>query len=165
MNIIEQHIRETENIIEGNNSVQAEKLYKKLLGIYGKQIKDFESGTTVLRAKENMVWNLNDGINLSTECDYIEDLKLIIEKLKLFDQQNSTGSTIVNCRNNINTQGNVTITDNSTTIDNSQINEVNLNSKKCKKVSFWKLFAGIIGVLAGIATIVTLILSLCGVIK
>lgn len=165
MNIVCQHIAEAEEIILSNDNQKAEEMYNKLLGIYGKQIKDFESGTTVLRAKENMVWNLNDGINLSTECDYIEDLKLIIEKLKLFNQQNSTGSTIVNCRNNINTQGNVTITDNSTIIDNTQIKEVNLNSEKYKKVSFWKLFAGIISVLAGIAAILTLILSLCGVIK
>ena len=122
-NIIEQHIKEAEEVIASNDSTRAEELYNKLLGIYRTQINDFEAGTTVLQAKENMVWNLNDGINLPTECDYIEDLKLIVEKLKLFNQQSSTGTTVVECRNNINTQGDVTFTDNSTNIDNSQPNQ------------------------------------------
>lgn len=161
MDIIDQHLKETEAIVASNDQQKAKAQYNKLFSIYKDKIENFEQGTSVLCSNMNMVLNLSDGINLSTNTDYIEDLKLIVEKLKLYKQQ-IVMSAVINCKNNIQSQGNVTITDNSINIENSEIENSNIGHEREEKNN-WKFIGGVIAALAGIAAIATLILQLCGV--
>ena len=163
MTIIEQHIEETKAIIASNDQKKAQEQYDKLFAIYNKQIEGYANGTTVLQSKMNAVWNLNDGFNLPTECDYIEDLKLVLDKIILFKQTNSGSGVVINNNYNLQNQGTMTINDNSINIKNSSIEQSTIGSEK-KKVSGWSIFATIIGVLAGVATIVSVVLKLYGVI-
>lgn len=163
MTIIEQHIEETKAIIASNDQKKAQEQYDKLFAIYNKQIEGYENGTTVLQSKMNAVWNLNDGFNLPTECDYIEDLKLVLEKIILFKQTNSGSGVVINNNYNLQNQGTMTINDNSINIKNSSIEQSTIGGEK-KKKGIGDIIGSIIAALAGIATIVMLILTLCGVI-
>lgn len=71
MDIIEQQIREAQEIIAHKDSKRAEKQYDILFSLYKDKIDGYENGTTVLQSKMNVIWNLNDGINLPTDVDYI----------------------------------------------------------------------------------------------
>lgn len=161
MSIIDEHIKETEEIISSNDQARAKEQYNKLFSIYNAKIDSFEQGTTVLQSKMNMVWNMNDGINLPTNSDYIKDLKLLVQKLKLYKQQIEP-NYVINCKNNIQSQGDVCITDNSINIENSTIQKSTIGNNQ-NKTSGWKIVGGVIGVFAGIATILTFILAICGV--
>lgn len=162
MTIIEQHIEETKAIIASNDQKKAQEQYDKLFAIYNKKIEGYENGTTVLQSKMNAVWNLNDGINLPIECDYIEDLKLVLEKIILFKQSHVV--SVINNNYNLQNQGPMTINDNSINIKNSSIEQSTIGGEK-KKKSVWAIIGAVIGALAGIASIVTLVLKICGVIK
>lgn len=161
MSIIDEHIKETEEIISSNDQAIAKEQYIKLFSIYNAKIDSFEQGTTVLQSKMNIVWNANDDINLPTNSDYIKDLKLLVEKLKLYKQQIEP-NYVVNCKTNIQSQGDVCITDNSINIENSNIQKSAIGNNRNKK-SGWKIFAGVIGALAGIVAILTFVLDICGV--
>ena len=63
MSIIDEHIKETEEIISSNDQAIAKEQYNKLFSIYNEKIDRFEQGTTVLQSKMNIVWNANDGVN------------------------------------------------------------------------------------------------------
>jgi hypothetical protein len=160
MSIIDEHIKETEEIISSNDQDRVKEQYNKLFSIYKAKIDSFEQGTTVLQTKMNIVLNMNDGINLPTNSDYIKDLKLLVEKLKLYKQQIEPNYG-VNCKNNIQSQGDVCITDNSINIETSNIQKSAIGNNQNKK-SGWKIFAGVIGVLAGIVAILTFVLDICG---
>lgn len=161
MSIIDEHIKETEEIISSNDQAIAKEQYDKLFSIYNAKIDSFEQGTTVLQSKMNIVWNANDGVNLPTNSDYIKDLKLLVEKLKLY-KQHIEPNCVINCKNNIQSQGDVCITDNSINIENSNVQKSAIGNNRNKK-SGLKIFAGVIGVLAGIVAILTFILDICGV--
>ena len=158
MTIIEQHIEETKAIIASNDQKKAQEQYDKLFAIYNKKIDGYENGTTVLQSKMNAVWNLNDGFKLPTECNYIEDLKLVLEKIILFKQSNTGSGVVINNNYNLQNQGSVTINDNSINIENSTIEKSTIGGGK-KKKSIWAIIGAIIGALAGIATIVSVVLN------
>ena len=136
MEIIDKHIKETEEIIKTNDAERAKKQYNFLFSVYSSKISDYEKGTSVFQFKENSVWNLN-GLNLPTKVDYIADLKLVLDKIILYKQEKE--------------QSNFKST-------NSQIGQA-----KTEKKSVWKIVAGIIAGLAGITAVLTFILELCGV--
>ena len=48
MSIIDEHIKETEEIISSNDQAIAKEQYNKLVSIYNPKIDSFEQGTTVL---------------------------------------------------------------------------------------------------------------------
>lgn len=159
MEIIDKHIKETEEIIKTNDAERAKKQYNFLFSVYSSKISDYEKGTSVFQFKENSVWNLN-GLNLPTKVDYIADLKLVLDKIILYKQEKeqsnfkSTNSAFNN---------NVTIEDNSIQISNSHIQDSQIGQAKTEKKSVWKIVAGIIAGLAGITAVLTFILELCGV--
>lgn len=162
MGIVEQHIKETQEIIAQNDCKRAEQQYNMLFSLYKDKIIGYENGTTSLRSKTNAVWNLNEGIDLPTDVDYIYDLKLVLQKIIMYNQeldkktpQNQT------FYNNIQNTGTIKVKDGSINIGNTGVlGSVSLK----KKPSVWGVIGWIIAALAGIATIVTLILQVCGVI-
>lgn len=162
MDIIEQHIKETQEIIVKNDYKRAEMQYNMLFSLYKDKIEGYESGTTSLRAKTNAVWNLNDGIDLPTDVDYIYDLKLVLQKIIMYkqelDNQSAQNQTFYN---NINNTGTIKTKNVSINIGNSSNLEP---TSSPKKTSIWGIVGGIIAGLAGIATIVALILQIFGVI-
>lgn len=161
MDIIEQHIRETKEVIESKDLEKAERQYNFLLAVYGKKILDYEQGTSALQAKENMVWNMN-GLNLPIVVDYISDLKLVVEKIILYNQEQESININNISANNI---GRVKIEDKSINVLNSQIQNSSIgqeNEGKKGLKNIWKVIGGIIGGLAGISTVLTLIFKLCG---
>lgn len=162
MDIIEQHIKETQEIIAQNDYKRAEQQYNMLFSLYKDKITGYENGTTLLRSKTNAVWNLNDGIDLPTDVDYIYDLKLVLQKIIIYkqelDKKSTQNQTIYN---NIHNTGTIKVKDGSISIGNSSILEPTSSKKK---PSAWGVIGWIIAALAGIATIVTLILQICGVI-
>lgn len=160
MEIIDQHIKEAEGIITSNDPQKAEEQYNKLFNIYSSKIENFEQGTSVLQSKMNHVWNLN-GLDLPTGVNYIDDLKLLVEKIKMYNQECDM-TVASNCGNNAQSQGHVTVTDNSIHIENSDVIESTIGHSPNKN-NAWKTIGCIIAALAGIATIVAFILQLCGV--
>ena len=162
MEIIEQHIKETQEIIAKNDYKRAEMQYNMLFSLYKDKIEGYESGTTSLRAKTNAVWNLNDGIDLPTDVDYIYDLKLVLQKIIMYKQElNNQSAQNQTFYNNINNTGTIKIKNGSINIGNSSNLEP---TSSPKKTSIWGIVGGIIAGLAGIATIVALILQIFGVI-
>ena len=162
MEIIEQHIKETQEIIAKNDYKRAEMQYNMLFSLYKDQIEGYESGTTTLRAKTNAVWNLNDGIDLPTDVDYIYDLKLVLQKIIMYNQELDKKSTQnQTIYNNIQNLGTIKAQNGSINIGNSSNLEP---TSSPKKPAIWGILGGIIAGLAGIATIIALILEICGVI-
>ena len=162
MDIIEQHIKETQEIIAKNDYKRAEMQYNMLFSLYKDKIEGYESGTTSLRAKTNAVWNLNDGIDLPTDVDYIYDLKLVLQKIIMYKQElNNQSAQNQTFYNNINNTGTIKTKNGSINIGNSSNLEP---TSSPKKTSIWGIVGGIIAGLAGIATIVALILQIFGVI-
>lgn len=159
MGIIDKHIKETEEIIKTNDRDRAKKQYAFLFSIYSSKISDYEKGTSVFQSKENSVWNLN-GLNLPTNVDYIADLKLVLEKIILYKQEKEQSNSQIT---NSTFYKNVMIEDNSIQISNSHIQDSQIGQAKTEKKSVWKIVAGIITGLAGISTVLTLVLKLCGV--
>lgn len=162
MDIIEQHIKETQEIIAQNDYKRAEQQYDILFSLYKDKIAGYENGTTTLRFKTNAVWNLNDGIDFSTDIDYIYDLKLVLQKIIMynqeFDKKSPQNQTFYN---SIQNTGTIKVKDGAINIGNTGV----LGSVPSKKkTSIWGIIGWIIAALAGIATIVTLILQVCGVI-
>ncbi len=167
MSIIDEHIIQTQKIIEGQDLVKAEEQYNFLLNIYAGKIKNYENGTTAITAKVNMIWNLNDGINLPVNIDYITDLKLVLQKIIIYREEMIEATQSKNViHNHINNSGVINIDSNSNNvaINSDNQNNEDKDTKNKKKKSFWAIIGSIIGALAGIATITTLILVLCGII-
>ena len=162
MDIIEQHIKETQEIIAQNDYERAEQQYNMLFSLYKDKIAGYENGTTSLRSKTNAVWNLNDGINFPIDVDYIYDLKLILQKIIMYkqelDKKSPQNQTFYN---NIQNTGTIKVKDGSINIGNTGVSE---SVSPRKKPSVWGIIGWIIAALSGVATIVTLILQVCGVI-
>lgn len=162
MDIIEQQIREAQEIIAHKDSKRAEKQYDILFSLYKDKIDGYENGTTVLQSKMNVIWNLNDGINLPTDVDYIYDLSLVLQKIIMYKQEHDKESTQNQTfYNNSQNTGTIKVKDGSINIENSGVSE-SVSPKT--KPSAWGIIGWIIAALAGIATIATLILQICGVI-
>ncbi len=165
MGIIEQHIRETQEIIEQKDYKRAEMQYDTLFSLYKDKIDGYENGTTVLRSKTNAIWNLNDGINLPTDVDYIHDLSLVLKKITMYNQELDNNSTPhQTIYNSIHNTGTIKLKDGSINIGNNGNSGVLEPTSPKKKPSVWGIIGWIIAALSGIATIVALILQICGVI-
>ena len=79
---IKKHIEEIEKVIQTKNQELAKALYEKISECYRDYIPCLEVGTNALFVKTNQRWNFNDGIDWVDEYDYINDLKIILNKLK-----------------------------------------------------------------------------------
>lgn len=165
MGIVEQHIKETQEIIAQNDCKRAEQQYNMLFSLYKDKIIGYENGTTSLRSKTNAVWNLNEGIDLPTDVDYIYDLKLVLQKIIMYNQELDNNSTQhQTIYNSIHNTGTIKVKDGSINIGNNANSGALEPMSTKKKPSAWGIIGWIIATLAGIATIVTLILQICGVI-
>ena len=79
---VEKHIKEIEAVIASNDQAKAKEMYDKLLDCYKDQIPCYEVGTNALFVKTNLCWNFNDGIDWIDEEDYINDLKIVLTKIR-----------------------------------------------------------------------------------
>lgn len=156
---IDEYIRKTQEIIDSDNADEAEKWYYNLVSIFCKLIPGFEDGTSVLTANENSIWNMNyDQPRFSTDKDFLKDLVLLIEKLKIYREMNNvlsgdSGANTTSITNSV--DNSIHITD--STIKKSTIG-YNKNSEKkanhCKEIIGW-----IIGILGILATVIMPLLA------
>lgn len=149
--IEDEYIKKINIVIKEGNEEKAEYLYNEIVSVYKYLIKDIEGGTSCLNAKMNMVWNLNELENkLPENCDYIEDLKLLSKKLTKYRDD----LIMSNKKNNL-TANKQKIVINNSKITNSNIGSTIHDSKHKEKAIF-----KIIGLFAGIATIIGLIITI-----
>ena len=153
---IEEYIQKASDIIQNNDVINAEILYNEIVASYSDKIKELENGTSVLRYKENQVWQLNfdeEKEYLHVDIDYISDLKIVLSKLIEYARENhlldnSYENSAVSKINNI-------------TISESKIEKSNIciNSEDSHKKKNFKSIIEIVGFIAGIATIIATIIS------
>lgn len=162
--LIDDYIKKVEETIELNDQNKAEILYNELYGLYRKEIQDFDLNTSDRSAKMNMVLNLNyDNPNdmLSTDTDYINDLRIVLPRLKKYAEAQRTLTTTSNNIYNgtVNTY-NGNYEDSSINISNSTVSNSKIGCKSENvKSSKIKIIVTIISVLAGIATIVGTVIA------
>lgn len=82
-------VKETEEVIARNNQKEAKTLYEKIIERFKDEIRCLEVGTNALFVKANSIWNYNDGVDLIDEDDYINDLKIILNKVKMHYNKNA----------------------------------------------------------------------------
>ena len=163
--LIDEYIMNIGLTIEKGDPNNAEILFKEILNTYGKSIKGFLDGTTFRKAQVNAVINCNidDPADfLPTNIDYLNDLHVILPKLRKYSEEEKTAIPVEQrtyngsiTNNSINISG--------STIEKSSIGHSNKDTKV--KLKIWKTIFAILGALAAITTIVTLILQLSGVLN
>lgn len=163
--LIDDYIKKVEETLELNNQNEAEILYNELYGLYRKEIQDFDLNTSERSAKINMVINLNyDNPNdmLSTDIDYINDLRIVLPRLKKYaEAQRPLTTTTNNIYNGTVNTYNGNHEDSSINISNSTVSNSKIGCKSENiKSSKTKIIVTIISVLAGIATIVGTIIGI-----
>lgn len=119
MSKVNEHINNAKEIIKAGDIKRAKDFVNTLLSIYNTLIEGFETGTTVFRCKTNKILNLNDGVNLPIDCDYLSDLQLLIEKLELYNSLN----------NNVSNQKNINNINNSINIQNSNLYKTKISNE------------------------------------
>jgi len=150
MKMLEQLICDSQSILEKKDSLSAQIMVEKLISIFSSKIDHFLDGTTLQQSNCNMVWNLNDGVSLPTDCDYLFDLDLLIYKLTQYKDEISSKS--LESR---------PLIDSSINIDGSVVkgSKIGHSFHEREKLSGWQIFGITLGILASLATIIGLIIS------
>lgn len=162
--LIDEYIKKIEQVINNCDQNSAESLFKEIIRVYKDDISDLDSGTSDLNARFNMVLNLNFNDPkdmLSTDTDYIDDLRVILpklrkyaEKTKMIQNTQTLNNSAINNYNTIN-DSSIRISDSS--ISKSTIGNASQEKGKERK---GKTILAIIGALAGIATIIGTIFAI-----
>ena len=157
--IIDEYILKVEQAINSRSVQKQEKLLEEIFSVFKKDIPDIRTGTTYEASIFEIGFKVSGLEDTSlVECNYREDLKLVLAKLKkhredLASQKHT--QTVVN-----NTSVNIT----GSVIENSNVASTNSvsenNNPKEKKMSKTKIIVTIISVLAGLAGIITAIIAI-----
>ncbi len=75
-------ICEIEKNIDSLDEESAKSLYERVCKAFDHKIVGLELGTHALFKKVNLRWNFNDGVDMIGEDDYINDLKIVINRIK-----------------------------------------------------------------------------------
>ncbi len=160
--LIDEYIKKIEQVINNCDQNSAESLFKEIIRVYKDDISDLDSGTSDLNARFNMVLNLNFNDPkdmLSTDTDYIDDLRVILPKLRKYAEKTkmiqNTQTLNNSAINNYNT-----INDSSIRISDSLISKSSIGNASQEKKGKDKTIIAIIGALAGIATIIGTIFAI-----
>lgn len=89
--LIDKYIEKIEEVINNGDQNSAESLFKEIIRVYKDEISsDLDRGTSDLTERINMVLNLNfddPKDMLSTDKDYIDDLRVILSKLRKYAEK------------------------------------------------------------------------------
>lgn len=152
MKALKDLISECKEVVKLGDSKKAEILVTQINNLYGSKIEELLKGTKLQIANTNKVWNLNDGMNLIVEYDYLGDLSLLTKKLEIYYGE-ITGNKVTEMAQ----------IDKSINIHNSKVSKSIVGSNvvsNAPEKNGWKIFFEILGGIAAIATIVGVLLSL-----
>lgn len=162
--LIDEYIKKIEQVINNGDQNCAENLFKEIIRLYRDEISDLDSGTSDLSARFNRVLNLNFNDPkdmLSTDTDYIDDLKIILPKLRKYSEKTKMSQNTQTMNNSVINNYNK-INDSSIRISDSSISKstIGFASQEKEKKGKGKIIVSIIGALAGIATIIGTIFAI-----
>lgn len=145
--MIDNYIERIERVIDGSSTENGEKLLEEVFAVFKKDIPNIRDGTTYDVAIANMVLNLND-LKEPLPEDYclLDDLKLVLNKLKLYKDLNTKSKSVVN---------NTVIN-----ISKSKINKSNLATKTSNQGENETKRMKIFGIIVGIVTIVGVVFTI-----
>ena len=158
--IIDEYIARIEEAIDSRSEKKQEKLLEEIFSVFKNDIPDIRAGTTYESSFFDISFEVNGMDNpLPTKCNYRNDLKLILRKIKKYRETlelQNQAKTVVNNSTNINISNSVVKKSNIAS-QGAINNSVNQKGKKPPKVA---IIATIIGILAGIAGIITAIIEI-----
>lgn len=159
--LIDEYIKKTEQAINSGDQNSAKSLFNEIVSVYKDEISGLDNGTSDLTARFNMVLNLNFNDPkdmLSTDVDYINDLRIILPKLRKYAEKTRMMQNTHTLNNSV-INNHHTVNDSSIRISNSSISKSTIGNASKEKEKC-KIISVIIGVLAGIATIVGTIFTI-----
>lgn len=162
--LIDEYIKKIEQVINNGDQNSAESLFREIIRVYKDEISDLDNGTSDLTARFNMVLNLNFNDPkdmLRTDIDYIDDLKVILPKIRKYAEKTKMMQNTQTLNNSVITNYNTT-NDSSIRISDSSISKSTIGnaSQEKEKKGKGKIIVAIIGALAGIATIIGTIFAI-----
>ncbi|HHX68884.1 MAG TPA: hypothetical protein GX708_12635 [Gallicola sp.] len=155
--LIDDYIERAENAIKENNLEFAKKIFNEIVNVYIIDIKGLLEGTSESTARSNVGFNVNidDSTHkFPTETDYINDLQIILPKLKKYAEE-------VKIKKG-GPMHNAPVSNQTISINNSEIKNSNIGTRNSEKRKLIKLLALFATILAGVAAVITLILEIIG---